>query len=198
MRDYWKNMKEPRLDETEFKEDLGHDFFIFVGSSIDNFADVIPSEWIVKELSYCSSFDNHYLFQSKNPKRFNEFVPLFPSWTTLGTTLETNRDTSFISSAPCPVARFMAFSEIKNFEKMVSIEPIMDFDLEEFLSMFKIIKPKFVSIGADSKNNNLPEPSKEKVELLIKELKKFTEVKIKSNLNRLIRERSTRKGTSLD
>ena len=68
----------------------------------------------------------------------------------------------------------------------LSIEPIMDFDLEPFVQIIKNIKPKFVSIGADSKNHNLPEPSKEKIEVLIRELKKFTEVKIKDNLKRLL------------
>ena len=40
--------------------------------------------------------------------------------------------------------------------------------------------------GADSNNkrNNLPEPSKQKVEALIKELEKFTKVNQKSNLKR--------------
>lgn len=48
------------------------------------------------------------------------------------------------------------------------------------------INPKFVSIGADSKKHNLPEPSKEKIEALIRELSLFTEVKIKDNLRRLM------------
>ena len=51
--------------------------------------------------------------------------------------------------------------------------------------MIKGIKPEFVSIGADSKGHNLPEPSWDKVQSLIKELKKFTEVKVKDNLMRL-------------
>ncbi len=69
---------------------------------------------------------------------------------------------------------------------MVTIEPIMNFDLDIMIKWLKDIKPKWVNIGADSKGHNLPEPSKEKVESLIKELKKFTEVKIKPNLKRII------------
>jgi len=68
---------------------------------------------------------------------------------------------------------------------MISIEPITDFNLEFFIKIIKEIKPKFVSIGADSKGHNLPEPSWDKVQELIKELKKFTEVRIKDNLERL-------------
>ncbi|KKK52692.1 hypothetical protein LCGC14_3102340 [marine sediment metagenome] len=46
---------------------------------------------------------------------------------------------------------------------MISIEPITDFNLEFFIKIIKEIKPKFVSIGADSKGHNLPEPSWDKV-----------------------------------
>ena len=72
-----------------------------------------------------------------------------------------------------------------DFDKMVTIEPIYDFDLDDFLLMLKDTKPKWVNIGADSKGHNLPEPSKEKIEDLIKELKTFTNVKLKPNLKRL-------------
>jgi len=68
---------------------------------------------------------------------------------------------------------------------MISIEPIMDFRILPFVRMIKQIKPKFVSIGADSQGHNLPEPSPEKVKRLIEELRKFTKVKIKPNLNRI-------------
>lgn len=69
--------------------------------------------------------------------------------------------------------------------KMVSIEPILDFDLDVMLVWLRNIEPQFVSIGADSKGHNLPEPSPGKVRELVNELSKFTEVKVKSNLGRL-------------
>jgi len=69
----------------------------------------------------------------------------------------------------------------------LTLEPILNFDLDEFVLMIKDINPSFINIGADSKNNHLNEPSKEKVLELIKELEKFTEVRIKSNLNRIIK-----------
>ena len=68
----------------------------------------------------------------------------------------------------------------------ISIEPIMDFDLRDFLCMLRDVKPEFVSIGADSKRNNLIEPPSEKIEQLIKHLKSYTNVIIKNNLKRLI------------
>ena len=73
------------------------------------------------------------------------------------------------------------------FEKQVTIEPIMDFDLDEMVSMIKFCGPLKVNIGADSKNNHLPEPSKEKLLALINELQKFTIIDRKSNLERLLK-----------
>lgn len=43
-----------------------------------------------------------------------------------------------------------------------------------------------INLGADSGNNHLPEPSKEKVLQLITELKKFTIIHNKSNLKRIL------------
>ena len=52
--------------------------------------------------------------------------------------------------------------------------------------MIETIQPEWVNIGADSGYNNLPEPPKEKILQLIDELKKFTKVKNKENLSRLV------------
>ena len=90
-----------------------------------------------------------------------------------------------ISYAPSPYQRYFYMRLVPR--RMVSIEPIMDFDLDVMVRWIKDIHPKFVSIGADSKGHNLPEPPAWKVERLIEELKKFTEVKVKENLNRIVR-----------
>jgi len=190
MRKYWDRLKEPYLDKKCFKDNLGKENVIFVGSSIDLFAEEIPDEWILKVLEYCRKYpENTYLFQSKNPFRFSRFRDLFPPKTILGTTLETNRDYNF-SRAPLPRLRAFALKQWNDtgFKKMISVEPILDFDLEKFITMIALCKPVFVSIGADSKGNNLPEPPKEKILRLIKELEKITKVKIKNNLNRLLGE----------
>jgi hypothetical protein len=49
------------------------------------------------------------------------------------------------------------------------------------------IHPSFVTIGADSKNHNLLEPHGEQVRQLLKRLGKFTEVRPKTNLKRLLK-----------
>mgnify|MGYP000064710522 CR=1 FL=1 len=176
-----------RLEEKELRTKLGSGNFIFIGSSTDMWADEVPGKWIKKVLEHTKKFPkNTYLLQTKRPIRFIEFIDYFDDNYILGTTLETNRDYK-ITKAPNPKTRWCEFilSVGVGFRKMVSIEPILDFDLEEFISMIRLTNPEFVSIGADSKNNNLPEPSKEKLISLIRELKKITEVKIKTNLFRL-------------
>jgi DNA repair photolyase len=175
--------------EEELKDDLGEGNYIFVGSSTDMFASEVPHEWIVKVLNKCKSHDkNTYLFQSKNPIRLLDFFSShdFPTKTILGTTLETNRN-YHISKAPTTTERSRVMNFISSYDKMISIEPIMDFDLEEFVMIIRGCKPKFVSIGADSKGHHLPEPSYEKICGLIRELEKFTEVRVKSNLKRLVK-----------
>jgi protein gp37 len=174
-----------RLDEKELKENLGEKNTIFVGSSTDMFAEDVPDGWILAVLNHCKKHPyNTYLFQSKNPARFINYTDCFPPNTILGTTIETNRHYP-ISKAPSPEERMKAMILI-NKPKMVTCEPLCDFDLDILVNWIKAINPDWVNIGGDSKNHHLPEPSKEEIELLIQELKKFTEIKIKKNLNRLI------------
>ena len=179
-----------RIETKELQENLGENNFIFVGSSTDMWASDVRSEWIELVLAKCRNFDgNTYLFQTKNPSRFWKFDGKFPRKTVLGITLETNRDIDIsVSKAPSPQSRVSWMEEKWMDRKMVTIEPILDFDLDPFIAMIKRVNPEWVNIGADSKNHNLPEPSREKVELLITELKKFTEVRRKSNLERLTKE----------
>ena len=185
---YMKVYPRPELhfDEKELKTNLGKGNFIFVGSSCDMWANDIPAMWIEDILAYCSEFDNTYLFQSKNPARFNKMC--FPFSTILGTTIETNRPyPREIGKAPEPLLRYSIMASWEGPEnKMVSIEPIMDFDLDVMVRWIKDIEPELVSIGADSKGHNLPEPPADKVRQLIEELQKITEVKLKDNLKRLV------------
>lgn len=175
---------ELRLDEKSLEDNLGKGNIIFVGSSTDMWAEKVPSEWIERVLEHCRNFDNKYLFQSKNPKRFKEFRGKFPEKTILGTTIETNRN-YMVSDAPSPAHRYIDMPYFTDI--MISIEPIMDFDMKTFLTWIRILKPKYVSIGADSKGHKLPEPDKDTLKRFIRKLKKITEVKPKSNLGRLLR-----------
>lgn len=183
---YMKVYPQPELhfDEAELKTNLGSGNFIFVGSSCDMWAETVSSRWVADILNHCIWYEdgNKYLFQSKNPHRFTEFS--FPSDAVLGTTIETNQDYS-ISKAPSTWARYQEMKHLPQ-PKMVSIEPIMDFDPDVLLYWVNELQPEFVSIGADSKNNHLVEPDSDKIINLITELKGFTELKIKANLQRLL------------
>jgi hypothetical protein len=91
-------------------------------------------------------------------------------------------------NAPHPELRANAMNRIVGFEKHITIEPVIQFDLVEMVSMIKHCNPARVHIGADSKGNHLPEPSKEKILALIEALRAMDiEVKPKSNLARLIK-----------
>ncbi len=181
---YMKRYTQPELhfDERELKTDLGIGNFIFVGSSCDIWATDVPDAWIEKVLGHCFTRANQYLFQTKNPARFKDWD--LDARSILGCTIETNRDYAFLSKAPATYNRKVEMQMIE-LPKMVSIEPIMDFDTDRLVGWIKDIKPEFVSIGADSGNNHLPEPSPGKLNSLIKELQGITQVKIKDNLKRL-------------
>ena len=69
----------------------------------------------------------------------------------------------------------------------ITIEPIMKFKTI-FKHWIRRIEPKQVNIGADSGNNNLPEPTKEEILTLINDLEDYEiRVKQKKSLNRLLR-----------
>lgn len=179
----WGNLKESRLDEKEFKTDLGNGNFIFVGSSCDMFTYEIPLTWVKRTTSYCNQFNNKYLFQTKNPGRMN--MVDMPVNSVFCITLETNRFyENIMKKSPRPDMRSFEFSRMKG-EKYITIEPIIDFDENRFTEMIKRCNPIQVNIGADSGNNHLPEPSSEKIEILISHLKTFTKVKLKNNLSRI-------------
>ena len=173
---------ELRFEEKELKTNLGKERFIFVGSSTDMFAEKVPRGWIQEVMKYCSLYNNKYLFQTKNPRRFLTFA--FPLNSFFGTTIETNRNYG-ISKAPYEIERAEWIKGMPN--RMVSIEPILDFDLDVMIRWIDEIEPGFVSIGADSKKHKLPEPPYYKIQALIENLKKFTEVRIKPNLSRLMK-----------
>jgi len=177
-----------RLEERELTTNLGSSNYIFVGSSTDMWAAEVPTEWIQRVVQHTKKYNNTYLFQTKYPIRFLDFIEDINRNYILGTTLETNRDYD-VSLAPTPMDRWTQFKLLKKYKirRMVSIEPVMDFDLVDFLCMLRDIKPEFVSIGADSKRNNLIEPSSEKLEKLIKHLKSYTNVIIKNNVKRLMK-----------
>jgi len=186
----WGKLKPVRFDEKELKTDLGNGNFIFVGSSCDMFADNIPNEWINKTLEHCQKFDNKYLLQTKNPTRVLDFIDAYViiDKCVVCTTIESDSFyPEIMKNSPQPIQRSIAMQELsKVIDTYVTIEPILEFNLEHIVAMIKRCNPKQINVGADSGGNNLPEPSKEKVLQLIDELQKFTTIHNKSNLHRLL------------
>lgn len=179
----WGKLNPIRFDEKELKTDLGKGNFIFVGSSNDMFAKEVPDEWIREVKKHLDKFDNKYLLQTKNPARYFDYG--FSDNYILGTTIESNRHYDEIKgNTPEPWKRAIPMMMIDN-KKFVTIEPILDFDLDGFVTMLERINPYFINIGADSMNNGLPEPSQKKVNELIKRLS-FSKITIKKNMKRII------------
>lgn len=110
-----------------------------------------------------------FLIQSKNPKTFERVV--FPPNVMLGVTIETNRDGLKIGKAPKYSQRYRDFKKIKHPLKMITIEPVLEFNLDVMVKWIKDINPCMVWLGYDSKNNNLPEPSIDKFNKLYRTLK---------------------------
>lgn len=181
-----------RFDNKELKTDLGEGNFIFVGSSCDIFAKDIPEEWINKTLKHCEQANNKYLFQTKNPDRFMDYIHacVITDKSVLCTTIESNRYYPEITrNSPDVFKRAIAMNQVSEIVKTyVTIEPILDFDLDIMVQLIHDCRPEQVNIGADSGNNNLPEPAQDKVLELIDELKKFTVISRKKNLDRLARQ----------
>lgn len=181
----WGNQKPMRFDEKELNTDLGNDNFIFVGSSCDMFAKNINQEWVEKTLYHCQQYKNKYLFQTKNPKalRFNDL----PKNSTICTTIESDIDYDNYKG-PSVEDRVKWFST-DSFEKMLTIEPIMEFNYLKMIDIVKKIMPFQVNIGANTNYSiKLKEPSSVKIKNLISEISSLGIVVFeKDNLKRLFK-----------
>jgi len=182
-------LREVYLDRSELNQDLGKENIIFVCSGTDLFAENVKQEFIENIFKVMAIYDeNIYLLQSKNPKKMfwsYEKAKIKPSNVIFATTLETNRNLK-LSDAPSIIERANEMI-LHNYKKMVTIEPIVDFDLEGFFDILQGINPAIITIGADSKNSNLPEPSYNKiVEFVNKLIKNKFKVYLKHNLKRIL------------
>lgn len=182
----FENLLPVRIDPKELKVNLGNGNFIFVGSGTDVWAFDVPSDWIVQVLDYCDKFDNNYLFQSKDPSRFWEFIghPVMKK-SVLCTTIETNIFyPDIVMNAPSTRERAQAMQELANLgmRTYVTCEPLVKFDLPEMIELVRMCSPEQVNIGRNSRKDiSLPEPNRNEVQALVTELQRFTKVLVKSN-----------------
>jgi len=179
--DFIPHIHPERLRPLRFREER----VVFVVDMGDLFGDFIPDDWIISVLEVLNNSKNVIpLFLTKNPKRYESFLELFPRNAILGATIETNRYYSYISKAPEPRERLKAMANLEWDRKFISIEPVLDFNLYAFLEALREIRPIYIEIGYDNYGYvPLPEPSLQKTQSLIAELSKFTKVNVKSLRN---------------
>lgn len=180
---------EPQLIKKELDVNYGAGNTIFIEHMSDMFAEAIKVEWIRDIFAHCKQYKNTYVFQTKNPERAYNFIDDFPQKFLIGTTIETNREIK-ISKAPHPIYRYLGIKKFKGkVDIFITIEPIMDFDVQTLSIWIARANPLFVNIGADSKNTGLIEPSTDKIRQLINLLKaENITIKKKTNLQRLLGE----------
>jgi DNA repair photolyase len=171
-----KDFDNPKFFENELKRKFRENEIVFVVDMGDMFGSWIPGNWIIRILNVVRENPKTlFFFETKNPKRYFEFLNLFPNNVILSSTIESNIDHG-LSLAPPEKERYenMAkISKIMGKDKIhISIEPILDFDPYVFFIWIKEINPRIVSIGYDNYYNNLPEPELNKTLSLIKEMGK--------------------------
>jgi DNA repair photolyase len=166
----------PKIAKNELSKGFRNQF-VFVSDMGDLFGDWVPEEWILSVIKATrNSPSSDFLFLTKNPGRFKQFVHHCRNNIILGATIETNRSNDF-SKAPTVAERAREMINLQYNRKYISIEPIMDFDLEIFTDWIENIAPIHVAVGYDNYNSNLPEPSLRKTLQLIENLQDFTKVR---------------------
>jgi len=176
-----------RLIESEFKVGYGTGKTIFIEYCNDLFCKEMPQNFINRIIRHCLDWpQNTYVYQTKNPARYLKMDFLMPDESIFGTTIETNRDMSKISKAPKPEERMKAMEQLRG-RKFVTIEPVLDFDVDILAEWIARINPEFLNLGADSKGHGLPEPTVEKIHALVDRLHGYgIELREKHNLARLV------------
>lgn len=143
--------------------------FIFVGANSDPaFYSTDYMEKIVARIR--REPHKNFLIQSNQPSTFNRVK--WPDNVILGTTVNTNRTELYkgISRAPPPPLRVSELAKIDHPLKMLTFEPILDFDIPAMVEYAEIVNPCMIWMGYDTKNCGLPEPSLDKFMKLYWEL----------------------------
>jgi hypothetical protein len=165
---------------------LGKDFVFFPSSGDPAFA--TDKEW-QRAIDYTREYPKTtFLIQSKDPAFF--LPHKFPDNVILGTTVETDllgfhiEKSDFhyyveTSKATYPIHRIKALLTVIHPRKFVTVEPILDFG-GYFADLLRMVKPEFIYVGYDNHGCKLPEPELARTLALIEQLKKFTEVRVKT------------------
>ena len=176
-----------RIIAKDLNIDYGEGRRIFVEHCNDLFAAEVPDAMIRQVLEHCGKYaKNTYLFHTKNPARYADYLAAMPPDYILGATAETNRPTTGISLAPAPLDRLVAMGELTA-KKLITVEPVLEFDVDPFVAALVAAKPDHVIVGADSKYRGLQEPGKVELVALMDGLRAAgIDVWEKPNLARLL------------
>lgn len=173
------------------------------GIFVNPYSDVMtfPKEDIEKILWHCN-YEKSYLgeertfiFQTKDPAKYFDYLDIIPECNWLGTTIETNywEGYELYSGAPNPGQRYNSMADLKfqngnKFRYFVTIEPIMQF-AENLIYWMEKLNPDLIFIGANISRIQLPEPSYDELIDFIYVLFDsigVEKVYLKSNVRRLI------------
>lgn len=168
---------EPKFIADELNRSFKAGDFIFVVDMGDLFGRWVPSEWIKSVLDRIRILkEASFLLMTKNPARYLDFN--IPDNCVCGATVESDIEWH-VGCAPLPTSRLRVMT-FPFSRKFISIEPILDFNLNYFVQMLKRVQPEFVAVGYDNYKHQLPEPALEKTQELIEQLSKFTKVYTKT------------------
>ena len=183
------------LREDYMNDNLGSGRKIFVCSSGDMWGYWVNNHHILDVLKQCEKYpDNIYMFLTKNPYGYRGWAERLDGANyILGATIETDRMdiAAGLGEAPNVLRRIGMMAELgSTYPKattMISLEPVVKFSLE-FANMLRFVAPDVVYIGVDSGNNGLSEPEPDELRGLIKDLKMFTDVRLKKGIERILPE----------
>jgi len=178
----YKDGFKPAIHETELSKRFKPGEIVFISDMGDMWGEWVPVAWITSVLGVVEKWpETTFLFLTKNPQRYHQFQ--LPPNCFAGVTIESTYVASEYSKAPMAWERYIALAQLEH-PKFISIEPIMSFASgdgpTDFLGWLKDIAPEFVYVGYDNYGHKLPEPSLADTQMLISELKKFTQVRCKT------------------
>jgi hypothetical protein len=187
-----------RLDAKSFLTHYGQGRVIFMEHMNDLFASGVTDEWVLSILQHAWLWPNNsFVFQTKNPVRAIAHVNTDGSAPCiradrdyLGATIETNRNVN--PCAPWPSDRALAMAVLREkypaMKLFITVEPVLDFDVDSMLGFMRHIMPTFINIGADSKGNGLEEPTADKLHAFIAGVQAMgIEIREKKNLGRILK-----------
>jgi len=161
----------PRLIEADLEriKKYKHGDFAFVCDCTDLFGDWVPKAFIQKILDAIATSPATFLLLTKNPARYLEFS--LPTNCVAGATIESDIDAYIPSEAPTTSNRIASMIRIPKAQKMISIEPVIQFSRGFIISLIQI-NPEFVAVGYNNYNTFLTEPTLSSTKKLISELER--------------------------